>query len=245
MRRALPVILFAVLVCAALALAVRLPGADPRMKGTYRRAPQDGWTFVHLEGAPAEVGFQHGFLLAREIKDGVDVQKLELLHDSKKARNFYRDAARDILWPHIPDEYRAELQGISAGMKAAGTALDLWDVVALNASMEWSYYIRQYDKQHGLTTANAVTAPDHCSAFVATGSYTKDGKFVVAHNNWTSYMDGQRWMIAFDVTPARGHHFVMDGYPGLIHAAWAIGSRPGMPPAQFRTRWLTRPWQYI
>jgi hypothetical protein len=221
MSRALPVILFAVLVCAA--LAVRIPNADPRMKGAYRRAPQDGWTFVHLEGAPAEVGFQHGFLLAREIKDGFDVQKLELVHDSEKSWDFYRDAAREVLWPHIPDEYRAELQGISDGMKAAGTSLDLWDVVALNASMEWSYYIQQYDKQHGLTTPKAVTAPDHCSAFVATGSYTKDGKFVIAHNNWTSYMDGQRWTIAFDVTPARGHHFVMDGYPGLIHSGDDFG----------------------
>ncbi len=95
---------------------------------------------------------------------------------------------RDVLWPHIPAEYREELQGIADGMKAAGTALDLWDVVALNASMEWSYYVQKYDKEHGLTTPKAVTAPDHCSAFVATGSYTKDGKFVIAHNNWTSYL---------------------------------------------------------
>jgi hypothetical protein len=221
MRRALPVILFTVLVCAA--LAVRIPNADPRMKGAYRRAPQDGWTFVHLEGSPAQIGFQHGVLLAREIKDGFGVQKLELLHDSKKTWDFYRDAARDVLWPHIPAEYREELQGIADGTKAAGTPLDLWDVVALNASMEWSYYIQQYDKEHGLTTPKAVTAPDHCSAFVATGSYTKDGKFVIAHNNWTSYLDGRRWTIAFDIAPARGHHFVMDGYPGLIHSGDDFG----------------------
>ena len=31
-------------------------------------------------------------------------------------------------------------------------------------------------------------------------------------------MDGERWTIIFDVTPARGRHFVMDGYPGFIHS---------------------------
>jgi hypothetical protein len=48
---------------------------------------------------------------------------------------------------------------------------------------------------------------------VATGSYTKDGKMVIAHNNWTGYMDGSRWTIAFDIKPANGYRFVMDGLP--------------------------------
>jgi hypothetical protein len=210
-------------VLALIATPARIPNADPRLKNSYRRAPQDGWTYVHLEGSPGEIGFQHGAMLAKEIRDAFDVQKLELLHDSHKTWDFYREAARTILWPHVPTEYREELQGISDGLKYSGVTLDIWDIVALNASMEWSYYIGQYDKQHGLKTPKAVTAPDHCSAFVATGSYTKDGKFVIAHNNWTSYLDGQRWTIAFDVTPARGRHFVMDGYPGLIHSGDDFG----------------------
>jgi hypothetical protein len=208
---------------ALMATPARIPNADPRLRNSYRRAPQDGWTYVHLEGSPGEIGFQHGTLLSKEIKDAFEVQKLELLHDSHKTWDFFRDAARTILWPHVPVEYREELQGISDGLKYSGVTLDIWDIVALNASMEWSYYIEHYDKEHGIRTPKAVTAPDHCSAFVATGSYTKDGKFVIAHNNWTSYLDGQRWTIAFDVTPAHGRHFVMDGYPGLIHSGDDFG----------------------
>jgi hypothetical protein len=208
---------------ASISLAARIGDSDPRLKNAFRRPQRDGWTYVHLEGSPAQIGYQHGWLLSREISDGFEVQKLETLHDSKKDWGFYRDAARRILWPHVPDEYREELEGIAAGLNARGVALDIWDIVALNASMEWSYYTRKYDKDHGVKPPKTLTAPEHCSAFVATGSYTGDGKIVVAHNNWTGYLDGERWTVVFDVTPARGHHFVMDGYPGFIHSGDDFG----------------------
>lgn len=202
-----------------ISMAAREPQVDARLKGSFRKPAQDGWTYVHLEGSPSEIGFQHGWLLAAEIVDGLKVQQVEIEHDSERKWPFYRDAAEKILWPHIEQEYRDELQGIADGLKARGIKLDLWDVVALNAAMEWEYYTKQYDKQHGVKAPKTLTAPEHCSAFVATGSYTKDGKPVIAHNNWTGYMDGQRWTVAFDIKPAKGHHFVMDGYPGLIHSA--------------------------
>jgi hypothetical protein len=99
-----------------------------------------------------------------------------------------------------------------------GARIDLWDVVALNAALEWSYYVKEYDKAHGIKSASLAT-PEHCSAFVATGSYTKDGKVVIAHNNWTNYLDGERWTIVFDIVPARGKRMLMDGLPGVIHSA--------------------------
>jgi hypothetical protein len=61
-----------------------------------------------------------------------------------------------------------------------------------------------------------LVAPESCSAFVATGSYTKDGKPVIAHNNWTSITSGARWRIMFDIQPVKGYRMIMDGFPGLI-----------------------------
>jgi hypothetical protein len=81
-----------------------------------------------------------------------------------------------------------------------------------------SYYVPEYDKQHGIKTPDTVRAPEHCSAFVATGSYTKDGKVVVAHNNWTEYVIGERWNIVFEITPEHGNRIFMDGFPGLIQS---------------------------
>lgn len=197
--------------------------ADARLKNAFRRPGKNGWTFVHLQGTPAEIGFQHGYLLAPEIQDLFNVFRLELTHDNKKDWQFFRDAAQTMMWPHIEPEYRQELQGITDGANAHGVKLDLWDVVALNAALEWDYYVRQYDKEHNIKSAARRAPAERCSAFVATGSYTKDGKIVIAHNNWTNYLDGARWTMIFDIVPAKGRRILMDGLPGFIHSADDFG----------------------
>jgi hypothetical protein len=199
------------------------PKADERLKGAFRRPAVNGWTFVHLEGTAAQIGYQHGYLLAAEIQDLYKVYVLELSHDNGKDWNFFREASKNVLWPHVEQEYREEMQGIVDGVNAQGVKLDIWDIVTVNAAMEWSYYVDQYDKEHKIASLPTVTAGDHCSAFVAVGSYTKDGRVVIAHNNWTSYLDGARWTMAFDIVPAHGYHFVMDGLPGLIHSGDDFG----------------------
>ena len=218
MRRAIAIAAVCCAILVAGVAASKTTKSDARMKGAFRRAPVSGWTYVHLEGAPEEIGYQHGYLLAPEIQDLHKVFVLELTHDNGKDWNFFREAAKTVLWPHIEQEYRDELQGITDGLAARGVKLDLWDVVAMNAAMEWGYYVAEFDKAHHVASLPTVTAPDHCSAFVAVGSYTKDGGVVIAHNNWTNYLDGARWTMAFDIVPEHGYHFLMDGLPGLIHS---------------------------
>jgi len=206
----------------ALALGSREPQIDPRLKNSFRRPELNGWIFVHLEGTPAQIGFQHGYLLANEILDAHREVKNEVAHDEKKDWQFFRDAAKNMLWPKIEQEYREELQAIADGANAHGVKLDVWDIVATNAWLEWDYYVKYYDKQHGDNSRPAAPA-ERCSAFVATGSYTKDGRPVIAHNNWTSYMSGERWNVVFDIVPQKGSRFIMDGMPGLIHSADDFG----------------------
>ncbi len=213
-----------VVVCAALALgfAAREPQSDPRLKNSFRKAPQNGWIFVHLEGSPAEIGYQHGYLLAPEIADAKEAVELSLTHGSHDWK-FYRQAAETTLWPKVPAEYRAEIEGIAEGIRAKGVALDKIDLVAMNAWLELSpYYTNWYEKEHKTGAAKQPT-PEHCSAFVATGSYTKDGRPVIAHNNWTDYLTGSRWNVIFDITPSAGYRIIMDGMPGLIHSGDDFG----------------------
>ncbi|MGA2146922.1 MAG: C45 family peptidase [Bryobacteraceae bacterium] len=205
------------LVALAGAFYARQAGSDARLKKASRAAERNGWIPVHLEGTPAEIGFQHGYLLAPEIADNFKTISTELVHGEKKSWPYFRKVAREVLWPRVEAEYREELTAMVEGLKAHGVKLDLWDLVALNAWLELPYYDkwREGNKSSG--------ASDHCSAFVATGSYTKDGRVVIGHNNWTSYSSGERWNVVFDIQPAHGNRFVMDGMPGLIHSGDDFG----------------------
>jgi len=207
-------------VASAAAAAAAQRGADNPILAKAYRFERGGWIYVHLEGAPHDIGYQHGFLLATEIADGFAAASLEMTHNSNRDWDFFRRAAREMLWPKIDPEYQAELQGIVEGLRARRVKLDLYDIVALNAFMELGdYYVPWLDKQTsaGNKESTAATVHEgHCSAFVATGSYTKDHQIVIAHNNWTSYMEGARWKIIFDIVPQTGYAMLMDGYPGVI-----------------------------
>jgi hypothetical protein len=191
---------------------------DARLAGSYR-FDENGWVYVHLHGSPGQIGFQHGYLLAPEIDDAFHAVRLEDVHNTHRPWSFFQKAAHDMLWPKIDHEYQAELEGIVAGLNAHGVKMNLDDVVALNAFEELAdYYVPWYNSQHKESAANAphLTSPGNCSAFVATGSYTKNHDIVMGHNAWTSYVNGERWRIIFDIVPERGYHILMDGFPGVI-----------------------------
>jgi hypothetical protein len=195
----------------------RTASNDPRLKNTYRFERGD-WVYVHLEGDPATIGYQHGFMLASEIQDGFPAVKAIMMHSTNRDWPFFREVAREQLWPKLDPEYQQELQGIAEGLNArTGSLLDVYDIVALNSFEEVpDYYVAWLDKRENRPNAPNLKSPGNCSAFVATGSWTKDGQIVIAHNNWTSYMTGERWRIIFDIQPAHGHRILMDGFPGVI-----------------------------
>jgi hypothetical protein len=190
--------------------------ADPRLRGAYR-FDRSGWVYVHLEGSPGQIGFQHGYLLAPEISDAFEAVRLLDTHQTKRDWEFFRKAAREMLWPKIDKEYQEELAGIAEGLKTRGVSMDRDDVVALNAFEELpDYYVPWLNAKEKVANAPRLVSPGNCSAFVATGSYTRDREIVMAHNAWTSYLDGERWRIIFDIVPQRGFRIFMDGYPGVI-----------------------------
>ncbi|MGA8765001.1 MAG: C45 family peptidase [Candidatus Sulfotelmatobacter sp.] len=230
---ALAVLLLAASMCAAQPLNAGSAASDPRLQKAYR-FQQGGWTYVHLDGSPSDIGFQHGYLLAAEIEDAFEAIRLFDTHATQRDWYFFRKTAREMLWPHIDSEYQQELQGIADGVKAHGVDLDVYDIVALNAFEEVpDYYVPWLNKKLNKklnTKLNSRTAhkpaasakppklaaPGNCSAFIATGSFTKDHRIVIAHNNWTSYLAGERWVVIFDIVPQSGQRILMDGFPGVI-----------------------------
>ncbi len=190
---------------------------DPRLKGSSR-FERGGWVYVHLEGDPSTIGFQHGFMLANEIEDAFPAVQAAMVRSTQRDWPFFRRAAREMLWPKIDPEYQQELQGIAEGLHArTGSPLDVYDIVALNSFEEVpDYYVPWLNKREKVANAPNLKSPGNCSAFVATGSWTKDHQIVIAHNNWTSYMNGERWRIIFDIQPTNGYRILMDGFPGVV-----------------------------
>src|SRR3569833_3047535 len=84
--------------------------SDPRLAkaSTFKR---DGWTYVLLEGSPADIGYQHGTLLSAEIADAFNAIRFMDTHRTKRDWSFFHDTAKDVLWPHIDAQYQQELQG--------------------------------------------------------------------------------------------------------------------------------------
>ena len=201
----------------------RAPETDSRLRKSFRRPDNNGWTFVRLEGSPSEIGYQHGYLLASEIADTHKTIVLSLTHDSSKDYAFFRNAAEKVLWPHIEGQYREELKGIVEGLHAKNVPLDIWDVVTLNAFLELTpYYTGWYDKQHKLTSSKKPV-PEHCSAFVATGSYTTDGG---RHRAQMDGLHGGRAGQSCSTSSRKRPSLLMDGFPGRSTAATISASIP-------------------
>ncbi|HLY41583.1 MAG TPA: C45 family peptidase [Terracidiphilus sp.] len=224
MRSGLPAVAASFVLFCTLIPALAAPAEKTALlKGAYR-FERAHWIYVHLEGTPERIGFQHGYLLAPEIEDAFHAAQLDNTHSTGRPWLFFRDTAKNIYWPRIEAQYREELQGIANGVKAHGVHdIDLWDVVALNAFLETpQYYVPWLDSKK---KAAKTDPPAHgnCSAFVATGDWTRDHHPVIAHSMWYPFMTGEYWRVVFDIVPEHGYRILMDGFPGKIDSGDDFG----------------------
>jgi hypothetical protein len=186
-----------------------------KMMASASRTEKNGWILIHVEGIPEIVGYQHGYLLADEIIDLRGAMVVLNENTTGKKWDFYREESFRLFWPKMPLEYQQEITGISAGVnkKLGEGTIDIKDLVAMNANIEVAgYYVPWLAKQEN------PKPPEHCSAFAATGSWTAEGKIVMAHNNWSEYVIGERWNIIMDIIPEKGCRILMDALPGYIHS---------------------------
>ncbi len=214
--------LFGLMICLVFFAACSRPGRGKppaELLNSYRQ-DINGWVFIHLEGTPREVGFQHGYHLAAEIDDALRMFGFFLEKATGRDWAFFREAASRMFWPKVDLEYQEELQGIADGLRARlpDKTYDVMDLTALNGWIELAWYYVPYLDEKATPGAGEGKSPSDCSAFIATGSYTEDGKIVMAHNNWVDYIVGERWNVISDITPAKGNRIFMDSFPGYIHS---------------------------
>lgn len=185
----------------------------------------NGWILAYFKGDSFQIGFQNGYLMANEIIDVINNLKLYITNTIGRDWEFFRKAASQLYLEKLDKEYRNELEGIVSGIKAYNKKvnLDLIDIVALNGyfdTLSYHYWLKNNDKVK-------FYAPPHCSAFIATGSYTENGEIIAAHNTWFPYLTGKGYNMIAIIIPEKGNSFLMQAYPGTIYSGtdWYINEK--------------------
>ena len=195
------------------------------------REEVNGWIWLKTGGQAFERGFQHGYLVAAEFKDAWRVYDAMTLQTIGLGLDFFVEKAAAMHKPLIPKEQLDEMSGIAAGLTKAGVPTTLDQIIGWNAYMEmtgywWPTVASQYKGAAPGAYQGASKAKSHCSAFVATGSATTDGRIVIGHQSFTEFWNGQYMNVILDITPAEGHRMVMQTSPGWIASMtdfWVTG----------------------
>src|SRR5260370_9155520 len=118
----------------------RAAATEPRLR-PESRYEEGGWIYIQLEGDPGAMGYQHGYLLATEIEDGFAAVSAGMMHSAERNWEFFRKAAREMLWPKIDAEYQQELRGIVDDLRAGpGPKLAVDNYSAFNACVDLPAY---------------------------------------------------------------------------------------------------------
>ena len=211
------------------------PAADAvRTFGPAYRYPAAGWIYLHIEGKPYDRGYQHGYLMAKEIPEYLTRCAIELAGKADlKTWNQYRTAADALFLRGFDRELLEEMRGIADGANAAGAKfldrkLDLIDIVLANTTVEMGelasampvtptglegarFDLPSYAGKHD-------SALDHCSAFAATGPATRGGKMVIGHVTWWPQTLAEQTNVMLDIKPETGHRMLIQSYPGGIES---------------------------
>ncbi len=189
----------------------------------------NGWVYVSIYGDPFERGYAYGSLIAKDMIDIKKMLEFTIFEDLGRPWSFFIEASTKYLKPTIKEhfkEFYEEMEGFAKGCSDEGTEITIDEVIAWNNYFtivdSWYNNIDQFEGT-GTGSPNKKApsregggAQDRCSAFIATGDYTKDGKIVVSHNNFSNFIDGQYANFVVDINPTKGHRILLQGFGGWI-----------------------------
>jgi hypothetical protein len=193
--------------------------------GPAYRYPAAGWIYLHIEGKPYDRGYQHGYLMSKEIPEYLKRCAFDLAGKAdEQTWNAYRTSANALFLRGFDREILEEMRGIADGANAAGAKwldrkLDLIDIVVANTEVEMSELASAMKMTPtGLEGLHFDVPTDRCSAFAATGVATRDGKMVIGHVTWWPQTLAEQTNVMLDIKPETGHRLLMQSYPGGIES---------------------------
>ena len=189
------------------------------------RYDMNGWVYVSIKGSPRERGYAYGKLVSKDMKEVKRILDFIVYTDYGVKWDFFVESAKKYFSPKIKEhfpEFYEEMSGF-----AEGASMSTDEVIAWNNyfSLTESWWANMPEEEaiavKGAAALNVAAskeggAKERCSAFIAVGDWTADGKIVCAHNNFSNFVDGQLAKYVVDLKPTKGHRILMMGFPGYI-----------------------------
>jgi hypothetical protein len=208
---------------------------------SYFLCMKDGFKYIHLEGSPDEIGYLHGSLLSDYVQRSLD----GYAHATESWHSMTWDQCRrqaTTFWVHVPEDLKTEIEAIARGAAENGVtrpqgseAVDWLDILTLNSM--WDLWWRVSPPGNPLwwlpfgndELGERYNPPEmlhHCSAFIATGDATSDGKFVITQSLWMPYFLSPSHAVFMDMVPDQGNRILMEVNAGLVWSGteWYINS---------------------
>lgn len=186
----------------------------------------NGFSHISIRGAPKSRGKAYGELMHDDLRNVKRIIEY-VVYDSFGVKwDFFIRAHQKYFAPKIKDkfpEFYEELEGIAEGSKMPLDFILAWNEYMTLTENWWSNMPDdEMMEVYGTTTKSSGASKegggqqDRCTGFIAVGDWTSDGKIVVAHNNFSNFIDGQLARYVIDITPTNGCRFIMMGFPGWI-----------------------------
>ena len=191
---------------------------------------KNGWIYVSIKGDPYERGFSYGQCVSKYMKNVFEMIQFNSLNSYGREWDYFIDLSNQYMFHTIKNKYVEffeEMQGFADGCTKGGTKTDIHEIVAWNNMIGIMDYVYPYHlKQSGESTKSSGEgggmhkfrsgANDRCTSFIACGEYTKDGKIVLCHSNFSEFIDGQYANVVLDIHPTNGHRILLQGFLGWM-----------------------------
>lgn len=186
----------------------------------------NGWTYISIKGGAKERGYAYGKLIKEDMKEVKRTLDFIVYTDLGVKWDFFIEASRKYFCPKISEqfpEFYEEMEGF-----AEGAGMSINEVVAWNNyfTLTESWFANMPEEETIAVRGSAAPSAsssregggsqERCSAFIAVGDWTADGKIVCAHNNFSNFVDGQFANFVIDIQPTKGNRILMMGFPGWI-----------------------------
>ena len=99
------------------------------------RYEKNGWIYISIKGNPSTLGYAHGYLVAKEIKEIFRMLDFTIYNDYGYKRELFSDIVGGIWGPIIQKnhpEYYEEIVGITKGANAGGAKVSVDDMIMWN-----------------------------------------------------------------------------------------------------------------